>query len=56
MGSQNKVTIILGRHSRVLLTGIQKKNLGARLRGHDDWISDTHFCGAVLRNDEALAD
>ena len=45
---QNKVTIIPGRHSRMLLAGIQKKSLDARLRGHDRWISDTHLCGHVL--------
>ena len=32
---QNKVTISQARHSRMLLAGIQKKSLDARLRGHD---------------------
>jgi hypothetical protein len=31
------------------------ENLDARLRGHDDWISDTHFCGAVPSKDDANA-
>jgi hypothetical protein len=42
---QNKVTMISGRHSRMLLAGIQKKSLDVRLRGHDGWISGTHLCG-----------
>jgi hypothetical protein len=46
---QHKVTITPGRHSRMLLAGIQKKSLDARLREHDMWILDTHLCGAVLR-------
>jgi integrase len=44
----NKVTIIIGRHSRMLLAGIQKKSLDARLRGHDEWKRETDLCGAVL--------
>ena len=32
----------------MLLAGIQQQSLDARLRGHDDWNSDTHLCGAVL--------
>ena len=32
----------------MLLAGIQKKSLDARLRGHDGWLSDTYLCGAVL--------
>ena len=31
----------------MLLAGIQKKNLDARIREHDGWILDAHFCGAV---------
>jgi aldehyde dehydrogenase (NAD+) len=48
------VTIRFERHSRVLLAGIQKKNLDARLRGHDDWLSATHFCGGLLRKGEKM--
>ena len=33
---QNKVTIIPVRHSRMLVAGIQKESLDARLRGHDE--------------------
>jgi hypothetical protein len=33
----------------MLLAGIQKKSLDARLRGHDRWISDTHLCTTVVR-------
>ncbi len=33
----------------MLLAGIQKKSLDARLRGDDREISDTHLCGAVLK-------
>jgi hypothetical protein len=46
---RNKVTITVGRHSRMLLAGIRKKSLDARLRGHDGWRLDTHLCGAVVR-------
>ena len=48
----NKVTITPKRHSRVLLAGIQKKSLDARLRGHDSWVLDTHLCGAVLSTEK----
>ena len=44
---QKKVSIIPGRHSRMLLVVIQQQSLDARLRGHDDRNSDTHLCGAV---------
>jgi hypothetical protein len=36
------------RHSRMLLAGIQKNNMDARLRGHDDWLSDTLYCRGLL--------
>jgi hypothetical protein len=32
----------------MLLAGIQKKSLDARLRGHDGWVSDTYLSEAVL--------
>jgi hypothetical protein len=47
----NNVSIIPGRHSRMLLAGNQKKNLDARFRGHDAWISTTYSCEAVLSVD-----
>lgn len=46
--SQNKVTIVPGRRSRMLLAGIQKENLDARLHGRDGWILYTHLYGAYL--------
>ena len=45
---QNKVTIIPVRHSRMLVAGIQKESLDARLRGHDGCKLDTQLCGAAL--------
>jgi len=53
---QIEVTDVPGRHSRMLLAGIQKESLDARslpkafrdkLRGHDKCILNTHLCGAV---------
>lgn len=58
IGSQNRVSIISGRHSRVRLAGIQRESLeacpppeacGDRLRGHDAWMSDTRLWDGVLR-------
>ena len=52
---QNKVTITLGRHSRMLprlkpagtsFSGNPEKSLDVHLRGHDGWISDTYLYGA----------
>jgi toxin HigB-1 len=41
---QNKVTTIPGRHSRILLAGIQKNGLDTRLSGYDGWVLDAHLC------------
>jgi hypothetical protein len=35
----------------MVLAGIHKKRLDARLRGHDEWVSDAHLCGATLGDD-----
>ena len=40
---QINVTIIPARHSRMLLAGIQKEGLDARLRGHDGCKLDTQL-------------
>jgi len=45
---QTRVTIIPVRHSRMLVAGIQKESLDARLRGHDGCKLDTQLCGAAL--------
>jgi hypothetical protein len=37
------------------LAGIQKKNLDARLRGHDGWISDTHFVELYLAHAHSVS-
>jgi hypothetical protein len=34
--------------TRMLLAGIQKKKLDARLHGYDDWQLYTQFCGDAL--------
>jgi hypothetical protein len=36
----------------MLLAGIQKKSLDARLRGHDGWISDTLYVALNKANSE----
>ena len=40
--------LIPGRHSRMLLAGIQKKDLDTRLRGHDKFRKNAHFSGALV--------
>ena len=46
--------LIISQSTRMLLAGIQKKSLDARLCWHDGRVSDTHLCEALQSMPEGL--